>query len=58
MSDLEPLNENDSVVLTPQQQHRRRMRNIAIAVVLVGLVIMFYAMTIIKMGGNVANRPL
>ncbi len=39
-------------------QRRRRMRNIAIAVALGVLVVMFYVATIVRMGGNVMNRPM
>ncbi|MEQ1694306.1 MAG: hypothetical protein ABL901_00560 [Hyphomicrobiaceae bacterium] len=37
---------------------RQRARNIAIAVALGAMVLMFYAATIVRMGGNVVNRPL
>lgn len=37
---------------------RQRMRSIAIAVGLGFLVVMFYAATIVRLGGNVLNRPL
>jgi hypothetical protein len=37
---------------------RRRLRSIAIAVGLGFLVIMFYAATIVHLGGNVANRTM
>lgn len=46
------------VTLTEDQLRRRRARNVAIAGVLVGLVILFYVLTLFKLGGNVANRPL
>ena len=37
---------------------RRRTRSIAIAVALGILVVMFYIATIVRLGGNVFNRPL
>ena len=37
---------------------RRRMRSIAIAVALGLLVVMFYVATIVRLGGNVFNRPM
>ena len=40
------------------QAARRRKRSIAIALVLGALVVLFYIITIVHMGGNVANRPL
>ena len=39
-------------------ERRRRMRSIAIALALAGLVVLFYAATIVRLGGNVFNRPL
>jgi hypothetical protein len=41
-----------------EEQRRRRMRSIAIALALAGLVLLFYAATIVRLGGNVLNRPL
>ena len=40
------------------RQKRQRLRSIAIAVSLALLVALFYAATIVRMGGNVLNRPL
>jgi hypothetical protein len=40
------------------EMKRRRMRSIAIALGLGFLVLMFYAATIVHLGGNVANRPI
>lgn len=48
----------DGVVLTEQQKRQRRARSIAIAGVLGFLVLLFYVVTIVKMGPNVMNRPL
>ncbi|MDE1566821.1 hypothetical protein [Aquabacter sediminis] len=48
----------DGVVLTDEQAKRRRARNIAIASVLGFLVVLFYVVTIVKLGPNVLNRPL
>jgi hypothetical protein len=39
-------------------ERRRRMRSIAIALALVALVIVFYVATLVRLGGNVLNRPL
>ncbi len=41
-----------------QRQKRQRMRSIAIALALVALVALFYIATIVRMGGNVFNRPM
>jgi hypothetical protein len=40
------------VKLTEAQKKSRRGRNIALGVVLVGLVVLFYAITIIKVGSG------
>lgn len=48
----------EGVVLTPEQLRRRRARNIAIASVLGFLALLFYVVTIVKLGPNVLNRPL
>ncbi|MCC0040701.1 MAG: hypothetical protein H6880_00845 [Rhodobiaceae bacterium] len=37
---------------------RRRGRSLAIAFVLAGLAVLFYVVTVIKLGPGVMNRPL
>lgn len=48
--------------LTPAEQEAARVarnkRNIAIALGLVGFIILVYVVTVLKMGGAVASRPL
>ena len=39
-------------------ERRRRMRSIAIALALAALVVVFYVATLVRLGGNVMNRPL
>ena len=46
------------LVLTEAQVKARRRRSIALALVLGGLVLVFYVLTIIKMGPGVLDRPL
>ncbi len=46
------------VVLTPEQQKARRQRNVAIALALGCFVVLFYVVTIAKLGPGVLNRPL
>ena len=41
-----------------QRKARQKKRSIAIAVLLVGLVALFYVATIVRLGGNVFNRAL
>lgn len=45
------------IVLTEEQKRRRRARSIAIALALGALVLLFYAVTLVK-GPGVLNRPL
>lgn len=37
---------------------RRQRRNWVVLGILVGLVTLFFFITIVKLGGNIANRPL
>ena len=41
-----------------ERKRRQRYRSIAIALVLGALVLLFYIATIVRLGGNVFNRPL
>jgi hypothetical protein len=55
------MGENDSedgIVLTEEQKRRRRHRSIAIALALGVLVLLFYVVTIVKLGPGVLRRPL
>ena len=44
----------------PGEEHRRRQRgrSIAIAIVLAGMVALFYIVTIVKLGPGIIDRPL
>ena len=53
MTNLPPANRAN---LTPQQVRNRRMRNIAIGVAVGFLAVLFYAITIVKIGPGVL-RP-
>lgn len=48
----------DGVVLTPAEAKSRRARSIAIALVLGALCLLFYTVTIVKLGPGVLVRPL
>jgi hypothetical protein len=48
----------DKVELTEQQKKARRSRSVALAVVLAVLVLLFYAVTIVKIGPQILNRPM
>ena len=50
--------ENRPPVLSPEEARRRRTRSIAIALALGFMVLLFYAVTIAKLGPQVLNRPL
>jgi hypothetical protein len=50
--------EPKGIVLTPEQLKSRRQRNIAIGLAVGFLVLLFYAVTIVKVGPGVLNRPL
>ena len=41
-----------------ERERRRRMRSVAIALALAALVVVFYVATLVRLGGNVFNRPL
>lgn len=41
-----------------EARRRQRMRSIAIGLALAALVVLFYIATIVRLGGNVMNRPL
>ncbi|MBI5260994.1 MAG: CoxF protein [Bradyrhizobium sp.] len=49
--------EPDGIVLTEAQKRSRRQRSIAIALALGVLVVLFFAVTLVK-GPMVLNRPL
>lgn len=46
------------VVLTPEQVRSRRNRNIAIGIAVGFFVLLFYVVTIAKLGSHVLDRPL
>jgi hypothetical protein len=50
--------DDDGVVLTEEQKRRRRARSLAIGLALGALALLFYVVTIVKLGPGVLNRPL
>lgn len=44
--------------LTPAEKRSRKLRNVALAVVIGSLAVLFYVMTIAKMGAGFFTRPL
>ncbi len=53
-----PVDRPPGIVLTDEEMRRRRSRSVALALVLGGLAILFFVVTIAKLGGNALNRPL
>lgn len=49
---------DEGVVLSDEQKRRLRSRSIAIALSLGALVLLFYIVTVIKLGPGVLVRPL
>lgn len=43
---------------SPEDLARRKRRSVALALVLAGLVVFFFVVTLVKIGPNVMNRPL
>ncbi|MFM8749904.1 hypothetical protein [Rhabdaerophilum sp.] len=48
----------EGIVLTPEEKARRQRRSRAIALSVVGLVVLFYVITIFKMGPSILARPM
>lgn len=46
------------VQLTDDEKQRRRRRSVALGLILTGLVVLFYVITIVKLGPGVVDRPL
>jgi len=49
---------NEKVEMSEKQRKAQRSRNIAIAIVLAGFVVLLYAVTWAKLGANIMQRPL
>jgi hypothetical protein len=54
MDDRSP---DDGIVLTEEQKRRRRARSLAIGLALGALALLFYVVTVVKLGPGVLNRP-
>ncbi|MCE9523410.1 MAG: hypothetical protein K8S25_13385 [Alphaproteobacteria bacterium] len=44
--------------LTPEELKKRNQRNWAIAGILLAFVVLVFVVTVVKLGGNIAHRPL
>ena len=49
---------SDTAAAEEERKKRQRMRSLAIALALGGLVLLFYIATIVRLGGNALNRPM
>ena len=56
MSDVQKPEEG--IRLTEQQLRARRNRSVAIALALGAFVVVIFLVTLVKLGGNVATRPM
>ena len=52
------VDQNEERKPSAQWVRQRRMRSIAIALMLLAMTALFYGATIVRMGGNVFNRAL
>ena len=50
--------DNDGLVLTEKQVEARKKRNIAIGLSLLAFVVLVFVVTVVRLGGNVLDRPL
>lgn len=50
------MGDKKGVVLTEEQLKRRKRRSLAIAFVLTGLVVLFYVVTIVKLGPGIMRK--
>jgi high-affinity K+ transport system ATPase subunit B len=50
------MTDKSPVQLTEEQKRARRSRNIALGVIIAGLVVLFYVITVVKLGGNAIPR--
>jgi hypothetical protein len=46
------------IVLSDEAKRRQRLRSFAIAWALFALVVIFFLVTLVRLGANVANRPI
>ncbi len=52
------MDQNEEQKPSAEWLRQRRMRSIAIALMLLALTALFYAATIVRIGGNVLNRAM
>jgi hypothetical protein len=47
-----------AMALSPEQRRRQRIRSLAIGWGLAGLALLFFLVTLVRLGANVGSRPL
>jgi hypothetical protein len=57
-SDVEPVEHEAASGQAELDKRRQRLRSLAIAWALFAMAVMFFLVTIVRLGANVANRPL
>jgi hypothetical protein len=50
--------QENGIVLTAEQKRRQRARSVAIALSLGALAVLFFVVTIVKLGSGVLTRPM
>jgi hypothetical protein len=50
------MEQDATIMANDDDAQRRKWRNISIALVLAALVVIFYTVTIVRIGGNIAER--
>ena len=54
----DPADKSPFTPMTPEQARSRRARNVALSLTVGFLVILFYVITIVKLGGGALNGPM
>jgi hypothetical protein len=55
---MDESSQETGIVLTPEQKRRQRARSVAIGLALGALAVLFFAVTIVKLGSGVLTRPM
>jgi hypothetical protein len=55
---MDESSQETGIVLTPEQKRRQRARSIAIGLALGAIAVLFFAVTIVKLGSGVLTRPM
>ena len=46
------------IILSPEEKARQKKRSRAIGIAIAGVVLLFYVITVFKMGPSIMNRPM